>query len=171
MDQRLSLIAAFARGHVIGKDNNLPWDIPKDLEHFRSVTRGKPVIMGRLTFESILSRRGEPLPGRPHFVITRNGFTYDHDRVTICQSLTEAIDLARTTYPQQELMVIGGANIYAQALPFVDRMYLTEIDLNVEGGDAFFPDFDEKDWVITERVPHPEEPIPFTCLTLDRKPA
>lgn len=173
MSSRISLIAAFSENHVIGQGNDLPWDIPEDLEYFRSTTRGKPVVMGRKTLESIMMRRkGDVLPGRPHYVVSREGFKTDHPQVKVFASLQDAVETAKRDYPDQEIMIIGGASIYKQALdtdpPLVDRMYLTEIHATYEG-DAFFPAFDQSKWREAERVDHQDRPIPFSFLIYDRK--
>ena len=166
----LSLICAFAHNRVIGRGNDLPWDVPKDLEHFRDKTKGCPVIMGRLTYESILARRnGKPLPGRPHYVVSTQHLQNLPEGVSAYTNLQSAIDKAKADYPTSEIFIIGGAQIYKQSIEVVDRMYLTEIHLDVEGGDAFFPDFKKSDWVEISREDHPDETPPFTFLTYDRK--
>ncbi|UTW48202.1 dihydrofolate reductase [Bacterioplanoides sp. SCSIO 12839] len=144
---KLSLIVALAQNHVIGRDNKLPWYLPNDLKYFKQVTLGKPVIMGRKTYESI----GKPLPGRTNIIITRQadyqpaGAT---DSVKVVSSLDDARELAENITlidGQQEAMIIGGAEIYTLALPLVDRMYLTEVHADVEG-DAYFPEFERHGW-------------------------
>ncbi len=116
---------------MIGKDNKLPWHLPSDLKHFKKVTMGKPIIMGRKTFESI----GKPLPGRMNIVVTRNP-EWRAKGVEVAHSLEEAVGLA--SLEGLEVMVIGGEELYRRALPIVDRIYLTEVDIEVEG-DAQFP--------------------------------
>jgi len=144
---KLSLIVALAQNHVIGIDNKLPWYLPNDLKYFKQVTMGKAIIMGRKTYESI----GKPLPGRTNIIITRQpdyqppGAT---DSVKVVASLEEARDAAENLAiinGQEEALIIGGAEIYAQALPLVDRMYMTEVHADVEG-DAHFPEFDRSQW-------------------------
>lgn len=133
----LSLIVAMAENRVIGVNNNLPWRLPNDLRYFKQVTMGKPVIMGRKTFESI----GKPLPGRTNIVITRQS-DYKGEGVDVVSSLDEAIALGRNIgliNGIDEVMVIGGAEIYAQALPYADRLYLTQVHARIEG-DAYFPE-------------------------------
>ncbi|MDT8397294.1 MAG: type 3 dihydrofolate reductase [Pseudomonadales bacterium] len=140
---RLSLVVAMAANRVIGRNNGLPWHLPEDLKYFKRVTLGKPVIMGRVTFESI----GRPLPGRTNIVVSRNpafrapGVQVVHDLAT-AQALCETLP---GTDGEQEAMVIGGAEIYRQALPQADRIYLTEVHAHVVG-DACFPDFDRNNW-------------------------
>ncbi len=121
---------------MIGKDNKMPWHLPADLKHFKSVTIGKPIIMGRKTFEAI----GKPLPGRRNIVITRQELTLPG--CDVFHSLQEAL---AAVVLEPEAMIIGGANVYAQALPLAGRMYLTFIDVDVDG-DAFFPVWDENAW-------------------------
>ena len=138
-----SAIAAMARNRVIGQDNGLPWRLPGDLKFFKATTLGKPVVMGRKTFQSI----GRPLPGRPNIVVTRDpGFAAEG--VHIARDIDSALDLAARLAREtgaQEVMVIGGAEIYAQALPRLDRLYLTEIDAEIEG-DAHFPEIEPRVW-------------------------
>lgn len=129
---KISLIAAMANNRVIGKDNDMPWHMPADLKHFKSVTMGKPVVMGRKTFESI----GRPLPGRQNVVISRNK-EWQHDGVLVAQSTEEALSYLKDA---PEIMIIGGGNIYEQFLPLATSLYLTFIDLDVDG-DTFFPDY------------------------------
>lgn len=140
---KLSLIAALAENGVIGRDNKLPWHLPNDLKYFRAVTIGKPVIMGRRTWESL----GRPLPGRTNIVITRQP-AYEATGARVVATLDEAIRLAESVAlidGQDECVVIGGAEIYALALPRCDRLYLTEVHATVDG-DAYFPAFDRARW-------------------------
>ncbi|HDC4325354.1 TPA: type 3 dihydrofolate reductase, partial [Aeromonas hydrophila] len=150
----ISMIAAMAHDRVIGLDNQMPWHLPADLAHFKRVTLGKPVLMGRKTFESI----GRPLPGRRNLVISRNP-DYRADGVEVIDSVDAALALLAGS-DVAELMVIGGGHLYGQLLPRADRLYLTRIDLAVEG-DTRFPAFDEGDWLCIEREPHqPDEKNP-----------
>ncbi|MBN8760408.1 MAG: diacylglycerol kinase [Thiobacillus sp. 65-69] len=130
---RVSVIAARARNGVIGIENRLPWRLPEDLAHFKTLTLGHPILMGRKTFESL----GRPLPGRINVVITRNP-DYRPAGVQVAASISEALALCAGT---DELFFIGGAELYAQVLPLADRLYLTEVDCAPEG-DAWFPDYD-----------------------------
>lgn len=145
---RLSLIAAVARNGVIGRDNRLPWRLPEDLRHFKALTMGHPLIMGRKTWESLPGR----LPGRPHIVVTRNP-AYRAEGATVVGSLAAAIEAAGRMPGGEEVFLIGGAQLYAQALPIADRLYLTEIDADFEG-DARFPVWDRARWRETAREPH-----------------
>ncbi|MCG9095644.1 dihydrofolate reductase [Laribacter hongkongensis] len=137
----LALIAARARNGVIGLDNRMPWHLPEDLAYFKRVTLGKPVVMGRKTFESI----GRPLPGRLNIVVTRNP-GWQAAGVQVAHSLDAALALAAVAAPE-EIMLIGGAELYRQALPQADVLYLTEIDAEF-AGDAFFPEVDLARWRI-----------------------
>jgi dihydrofolate reductase len=132
----IALIVAMARNRVIGRENGLPWKLSGDLQFFKRTTLGKPVVMGRKTFDSI----GRPLPGRDNIVISRNP-QWSQPGVHSASSLQSALETARSLAQQcgaLEVMVIGGAQIYAQALPRASRIYLTEVDAEVEG-DATFP--------------------------------
>ena len=136
----ISLIAAVASNRAIGKGNQLLWHLPEDMRYFRETTRGKPVIMGRRTWES-LPDAFRPLPGRHNIVVSRNP-AYAATGATLVTSLDEAIQKAGET---NEVFVIGGAELYRQALPLADRLYLTEVSGDFEG-DAFFPQVPTSDW-------------------------
>ena len=142
---RISLIVALARNRVIGRDNQLPWRLSADLQHFKGLTMGKPIVMGRKTHESI----GRPLPGRANIVVTRDsGFSAEGCRVV--HSIDEALVAAGDV---DEVMIMGGENLYSQLLPRADRLYLTEVQAEVSG-DAWFPEFDETQWQELERESH-----------------
>lgn len=143
MDVRVAAIVAVASNGVIGRNNQLPWYLPNDLKYFKAKTMGKPVVMGRKTFESI----GKPLPGRTNIVVTANR-EYSAEGVRVVHSLDEAISLAESVAivdGSQELVIIGGAKLYAEALPQIDRLYLTEVKAEVEG-DAYFDGVDWAEW-------------------------
>ena len=148
----LCLIAALAQNRVIGRDNQLPWHLPADLKHFKAMTLGKPIIMGRKTWDSL----GRPLPGRLNLVISRQpGLSLEGAEVFA--SLDAALQRAEAWAREQgvdELMLIGGAQLYGQALQQADRLYLTRVELSPEG-DAWFPDIDQSDWRLASRVEHP----------------
>lgn len=146
----------------------MPWHIPADLKHFRSVTMGKPIVMGRKTFAAI----GRPLPGRPNIVLTRDP-TFAPCEVETCATLDAALAAARRhaeALGTDEIMIIGGGDIYGQALPLARRLYLTLIDASPEG-DAHFPDYDEAEWTETSRDDHAAEDHKpaFRFLTLERR--
>ena len=167
MTAKISLIVAMDKNRGIGRGNDLPWYIPEDLKHFKTLTTGKPVIMGRKTFDSILSRIGKPLPSRPNYIVSRT--RGDRDDVMFCASLEAAIDKARADHPEEEIMIIGGASIYEQAVELVNRIYLTEVDAKIEGADAWFPAFDRTEWIVTEKRDSAYEDWTYSFLTLDRK--
>lgn len=144
----VSLIVAMAENRAIGVKNDLPWHLPADLKYFKATTLGKPIIMGRKTFDSI----GRALPGRQNIVVTRNQ-DWSHDGVDVATSLSAAIELAGNV---DEIMITGGGQIYAEAMDKVDRMYITEVALQVDG-DAYFPAFDMSDWKEVSRDAHPAE--------------
>lgn len=151
----ISLVAAMARHRVIGQNNKMPWHLPADLAHFKKVTLGKPVVMGRKTFESI----GRPLPGRKNIVISRQK-NLSIDQVECVESIEQALSVLKN---EPEIMIIGGATIYEQTLPMADQLYLTYIDLDCEG-DAFFPEFDENNFLIISREHHsPDEKNSLAC--------
>ncbi len=141
---KLAIIVAAAKNGVIGSNNQLPWHLPQDLKYFKSVTLGKPVIMGRKTYESI----GRPLPGRTNIVVTRSK-DWAVDNVIVTNSLEQALLEAKKTLAgsvaTDEVMVIGGAEVYRSALPFADRIYLTKINA-MPDGDAFFEALSDADW-------------------------
>ncbi len=144
----ISMIAAMARNNCIGRDGELPWDIPEDLAHFRSVTKGKPVIMGRKTWES-LPEQVRPLPGRTNIIITRQTDYTVPTGVLVYSDIQAAIDSQSAT---EEVMIIGGAQIYTMGMPFADRLYITHVDRDVDG-DTFFPEINTDVWRVTdERV-------------------
>ena len=144
---------------VIGVDNRLPWRLPADLQHFKRLTLGKPIVMGRKTWESLPGL----LPDRPHIVISRNP-EYRADGCRVVSSVQAALAAAGDA---EEVMIVGGANLYAQMLPLADRLYLTRVHTRVEGGDAWFPAFDDREWRETDRSVHPaDERNPFDCTFL-----
>lgn len=148
----VSLIVAYSRNRVIGKDNQLPWKLPGDLAHFKRETLGKPIIMGRKTWQSL----GRPLPGRTNIVVSRTApdLTPGHFKgAVVVHTLHEAFQAAGDV---PEICVIGGAQLYADALDRVDRVVATEIDLEIDG-DAYFPVLDPEVWVETVRQPQPPE--------------
>lgn len=141
----LSIIAAVAKNKVIGKDNQLLWHLPEDMKYFRETTRGKPIIMGRKTWES-LPEKFRPLPGRLNIVVSRNP-AYLAPGATLALSLEEAIALAGDV---EEAFVIGGEQLYRQALPLAARLYLTEIDQDFVG-DTVFPEIPPAQWTASYR--------------------
>jgi dihydrofolate reductase len=143
----LSLIAGIGKNNELGKGNTLLWNLPIDMKHFRDTTSGHPVIMGRKTFESI----GRPLPNRRNIIITRD-VNYKHEGIEVVHSLEEAVDLFRYDV-HDEIFVIGGAEIYKQAIDHADRLYITYVDSAFDA-DAFFPTIDMAFWKETSREHH-----------------
>ncbi len=161
----ISLIAAMGKGRVIGIENRLPWRLPADMKHFRALTMGKPVLMGRKTFDSI----GKPLPGRSNIVVSQDP-DFHPDGVAMANSIAEALAAGREA---AEIMVIGGASFYAQLLPRAQRLYITEIHHDF-AGDAFFPAWDPGEWREIEREDHGadgDNNYPYSFITLVRNTA
>lgn len=159
---RVSFVVAYDRRGVIGKDNALPWRIPADMRHVRRLTVGKPLVMGRRTYESI----GRPLPDRTNIVLTRDA-SFAADGVLVARTPEEALALAGDA---PEVIVFGGAEVFRMFLPRADRMYVTEIDAEFEG-DTFFPAFDRAEWRETERETHEPDgadPHRYAFVTLER---
>lgn len=151
---RISIIAAVADNGVIGRDGRLPWRLPADMRHFKNVTRGKPVVMGRKTWDSLKG----PLPDRLNIVITRND-RFQVDGVKRAPRFEDALALAAAEAgPDGEIMIIGGAGVYRLALSYANRLYITEVHGTVDG-DTHFPEFNMSEWRETERqrVPRGED--------------
>ena len=160
---KLSLIAAVSRNNVIGKDNKMPWHFPADLQFFKTTTLGKPIIMGRKTWESL----GRILPGRRHIVVTRNK-DYTAEGVEIIHSTDAALKQASNV---DEAVIIGGAHLYEEMLPLTDRLYLTEIDAEFEG-DTFFPEWNKEEWEVVSSETHPADEknsFPYRFVVYDRR--
>ena len=161
-DVKIAIVVAMAENRVIGLDNRLPWHLPADLRHFRQVTVGKPVLMGRKTHESI----GRPLPERTNIVVTRDR-CYEAPGCVVVHSIESAIKEAGG---HEEVMVIGGTDFYRQLLPKADRLYLTLVHAAFEG-DARFPELDECEWREVERTdcaPDEKNPWPYSFIRLER---
>ncbi len=151
----ISIIVAMGNNRVIGKNNKLPWDLPADMDHFKKLTLGKPVIMGQRTFESI----GKALPGRTNIILSQDK-NFKAEDCIVAYSIEEALEKGKS-FP--EVMICGGVSVYKQFLPLADRMYLTLIKDDFEG-DAFFPEFDWQDWQEVER----EDRDKYSFVTLER---
>jgi dihydrofolate reductase len=159
----ISIIAAMDKNRLIGKDNRIPWRLPADMRRFRRMTLGKPVVMGRRTFESL----GKPLKKRINVVLTRN-HDYQAEGCIVVHSIEEVLDVVKD---HQEVMICGGAPIYAQFLPRADRLYLTRIHDCFEG-DVYFPAFNLDEWQEIERIdyqPDENNPYPYSFLSLQKK--
>jgi dihydrofolate reductase len=158
--RNLSLIVAIANNNVIGINNTLPWHLPEDLKRFRALTTGHHIIMGRKTYESL----GRLLPGRTTVIVTRNK-DYKLEGALVAHSLEAAVDLCLN---DDEAFVIGGAELYQDGLKLANKLYITEVDLDV-AGDAFFPAIDQLLWQETSREAHTSaQGLPFTYLTYKR---
>lgn len=157
----ISMIVARSRNHVIGRNNQMPWKISADLQFFKRVTMGHPVIMGRKTWESI----GRPLPGRRNIVVSRNA-NYPLTGAELVGSLDEALN-SLSEFPR--VFVIGGEQLFTQAFDKADRLYITEIDLDIDDGDTFFEVPNASEWKEVERTPGSEGNITFSFITLERK--
>jgi dihydrofolate reductase len=159
----IALIAALDRNGVIGRENRLPWRLPDDLQRFKALTIGRTVVMGRKTYESI----GRPLPGRRNVVVTHQP-EYRVAGATVMHGLDEALGVAAG---DEVVFVAGGGSLYAQALPLADRLYLTEVETAVAGGDTFFPAIDPARWRLVERKGHPADDrhaFAFSYATYER---
>ncbi|WP_145010428.1 dihydrofolate reductase [Pseudomonas oryzihabitans] len=164
----LSLIVAVADNGVIGIDNRLPWHLPAELKYFKAVTLGKPLVMGRKTWDSL----GRPLPGRLNLVVSRQTDLHA-EGAEVRASLATALERAAAWAEEREaseIMLIGGAQLFAEALPVAQRLYLTRVALAPEG-DVFFPDWQESDWQLVSRQEHPaEEDRPaYACEVWERR--
>ena len=159
----LSIIVAKAKNNVIGKNNKLIWNLPEDLKRFKELTTCHVIIMGRKTFESI----GRILPNRKHVIFTNNtDFNINNENVEIVHSM---LQIQQYIESEEECFVIGGAMIYNLLMPYVTKMYVTQIDEEFEG-DTFFPKIDEEKWKIVERIPAKEESkVKYEFLTYERK--
>jgi dihydrofolate reductase len=158
----LSIIVAIAKNHAIGKDNKLLWHLPNDLKHFKDTTSGHTVIMGRKTFDSV----GKPLPKRRNIVITRQAISIEGCEVV--DSLQAAVALCKA---EDEVFIVGGAEIYRQAIPLTDRIYLTIIDHDFEG-DTFFPELNPDEWQETKHEdfePDEKNKYKYKFITLERR--
>ncbi|MXS83894.1 dihydrofolate reductase [Nitrosomonas oligotropha] len=161
---RLSILVAMAKNRVIGRDNRLPWHLPADLKHFKFLTMGQAIVMGRKTYESI----GKPLPGRANIVITRQT-DYQIPGAVVVNSLEDALLVCEeTSTTDTENFIIGGEKLYRQTIKICQRMYITEIQSNFDG-DVFFPEFDPNEWEEAQRDKHTEGNLEYHFVVLERK--
>ena len=168
----ISAIVAMTENRVIGKNNRLPWRLPADLQHFKTITMGHPILMGRKTYESI----GKPLPGRMNIIMTRNRH-FNAPGCLLVSSLAEATQQAakvdnatNSLKTKQEIFLIGGAEIYRQLLPFTEKIYLTLIH-HAMTGDTYFPALNQDEWKEIERVSYPADQdnvYPYSFIILQR---
>jgi len=165
MEARVSIVVAIGKNREIGNAGGLLWDIPEDLKRFKALTLGHPVIMGRKTFESIVALLGKPLPGRTNLVITRDP-SWHHKGAVVAQSLEDALEKARAL-DGVEIHIGGGAQLYEQALPFVDRLYLTLVD-DEKPADTYFPPYEH---LFTRKLSdelHTHGDLSYRWTTLER---
>jgi dihydrofolate reductase len=171
-DPKIVIVVALGKNRELGRDEKLLWHIPDDLKRFKALTLGHPVIMGRKTFESIVQQLGKPLPGRTNIVVTRDpGYTRGleekgYTEVQVAHSLDEAISMAKMQNPK-EIHIGGGAQLYTQALPIVDRLRLTLIDDTTEA-DTFFPEYQGQFPIETFREEHDHNGLKYTWVDLER---
>jgi len=159
---KISIIAAMADNRVIGIDNQLPWNLPADMKWFRQNTMGKPILMGRKTYDSI----GRPLPKRRNIVISRD----ESLKIEGCEVVSSAEDAFQLCSTEAEVMIIGGASFYEQTLPQADRLYLTLVHSEIDG-DACFPEIDFNQWQKLERIDHQADEVnafDYSFLILER---
>lgn len=152
----VSAIAAVSKNGVIGKNNDVPWHLPADIKFFKNTTLNHHVIMGRKTLDSIVN----PLPKRTNIILTRDPF-FIATNVIVVHTMDEALDIAEQN-GEEEAFILGGAEIYKLSLPYLDKMYLTEIDVEIPDGDTFFPEVDWSEWMLLSQEPHqPDEKNEF----------
>lgn len=166
----ISIVAAMAHNRVIGKENRIPWHITPDLVRFKEKCLNHTVIMGRKTFESLVGyydKSGRPLPGRIYIVVTSDpSYQTNRDNCLVAHSFDEAVAKAKEVEPE-EVIIAGGGSIFQAGMSVADRLYLTLVDLDVEGGDAFFPDYSAFDKV-RERLDGEHKGLAYTFLTLEK---
>lgn len=165
---KLCIIVAASENNVIGKDGDLPWRIPGDLKYVKAKTWGKPIIMGRKTYESL----GRPLPGRANIVVTSHDISDDgiYVKPDLESALREAETIAAGNYID-EIFIFGGGRLYREALSQVKRIYLTRVHMDVPDGDTTFPDLDMTQWDVTDRTEKRDADPPHTYYILERKSA
>ncbi len=158
----ISIVVAISENNAIGKNNQLLWYLPADLKHFKNITTGHTVIMGRKTYDSV----GKPLPNRRNIIITRQDIT-----ITGCEVVESIEDALALSADEKEVFIVGGAEIYRQSIHLTDRIYLTIVHQKFDA-DSFFPEINDDEWVETEREDHqPDEKnkLPYSFITLDRR--
>ncbi len=160
----ISFVVAMDKNRVIGKDNSIPWHLPEDLKFFKKVTMGHPIVMGRKTYESI----GKPLPGRENVIVTRN-VDYKAEGCIVLHSIEELKKYIDEK--NEEVSIIGGAQLFKETFPIADRLYITEIHREFEG-DTFFPEYPESEWTLTSKekgVKDEKNPYDYYFMIYDRK--
>ena len=165
---RKVIIAAVSENNIIGLDGKLPWEIPKDLSRFKDLTLDHAVIMGRVTFDSILEKIGKPLPKRRNIILSNNlSISYSHKDVVVCHSLDEAFEEAKK-FRDDEVYIAGGEEIYTQTMVVADRLEITRIYKTYEG-DAFFPEIDSRIWREAKRQDLFHRDLDYSFITYERK--
>lgn len=162
---RVAITVAIGKNRELGLGGKLLWHIPEDLKRFKAITLGHPIIMGRKTFESIIAILGKPLPGRINIVVTRD-LNWRYEGVLVFHSLEEALAKAREL-DQEEIHIGGGADLYGQALPFVDRLYLTLVD-DTKEADTFFPEYEKEFTKKISEESHEHEGLKYSWVNLER---
>lgn len=152
---RLSLVVAVSDNGVIGRNNGLPWHLPDELKTFRQLTIGKPVIMGRNTYESIVAMKQAPLKGRTNIVLSRNPDT-KYEGAHVVSTMDAALQVCDKK-GAEEACIVGGAMLYSDAVLYVDTMYITRVHVSIDDGDAFFPAINEQEWDSTDLGTHPKD--------------
>lgn len=165
MAARIAIVVAIGKNRELGLGGKLLWHIPEDLKRFKALTLGHPVVMGRKTFESIVAILGKPLPGRTNIVVTRDT-NWNYDGVLVVHSLEEGLGKAREL-DQEEIHIGGGADLYKQALPFVDRLYLTLID-DAKEADTFFPSYEDTFTKKISEETHEHDGLSYSWMTLEK---
>lgn len=156
----ISMVAAAGENNTLGKDGKLLWNLPHDMRHFKNVTMGHPVIMGRKTFETLPG----PLPGRTNIIITRKK-DYQAKGCTVAHSIEEALEIAKKLENVQEICIVGGGEIYELGMPYANKIELTRIHEHFEGGDAFFPKIDLREWELLSEIYHSADLKHQQCFT------
>ena len=162
--KNVTIIAAIGKNNELGKNNDLIWRFKEDMDFFKEQTMGKPMAMGYKTFYSL--REGKPLPGRKHIVLTSRNIE-ENDQIVLVRSLEELLKYIEEY--KDEVMIIGGASIYKSMLDYADKLVLTEIDAEDKEADAYFPEFDRKEWNSEELSSHEENNIKYKHLVYTRK--
>jgi dihydrofolate reductase len=163
-----SLIVAKSKNNVIGKDGEMPWYLPDDLKNFSRLTRGHKVIMGRKTYESILKRLNKPLPDRENIILTSQK-NFSAPDCVVCHSISEVLDIVSSA-ENEEIFIIGGEKVYRDFLPLTEKIYLTEIEAEIEG-DSFFPEINNEQWKILTKTVHDKDSkhdLSFAFINLSR---
>ena len=161
----ISFVVAMDQNRVIGSNNDMPWHLPNDLQHFKNITTGHTIVMGRKTFDSI----GRVLPNRKHIVLTRSEQSFPEE-VEVVRNTDEILQYAKD-HEAEEIFIIGGGELFKQMMPYVDKMYITLIEESFEG-DVFFPEFDESEWELIEKEKGEKDelnPYNYYFLTYERK--